>query len=565
MIRSQMQSTSIKDNIRTWISQLKKQYEVLDTIDCDLYTPDSIDLFNKIKTNYKAEYSSNQRIILTFTKDYYKKYHPAIMFQSIQTMLNEIDISNSFVCIVSTNPDLQNISKWIAKNISSDPIPVHVYQAQGKFTNISTTKNAYQKFSSIRHGSDIVDSMPDRIKHLLLDSKTFCILPWISQYTTQDNMVKPCCHFSMHEALGNAKKDTLKQIWNNKNTKQLRLDMLAEKPIDACKVCYSKNQDYNDTTVFRVGYNRNFAHHYKKIVETNTDGSLDSFKLNHITYKPNNLCNLQCRMCNIYDSSSFYLVEKAIGNKVVGKALKQSNPNLFDQYAEHVDNIEQVVFEGGEPLMMKETYDFVKMLDKNKRHNIHLQYITNMTHAGLGKDDVFKLWKNFNEITIYASLDAENDRGLYLRPGSYKWQQIVDFRKEMLKQRPDIFFNVQSTLSLLNALHMPDFHKSWVKQGLVRPEHWIVNTLTNRKYLRVTTAPKFYKDKIRTKLEKHLEWLRPLDPYGKSTSGYLSVLHALEVDEPFDKHLFWQQINKRDTHHGVNLYDCFPELVDLPQ
>jgi hypothetical protein len=270
-------------------------------------------------------------------------------------------------------------------------------------------------------------------------------------------------------------------------------------------------------------------------------------------------------MCNINDSTSFYLVEKAIGNNPIGPALKRNNPNLLQQYMQHVDSVEQVSFEGGEPLMMQETYDFVDKLDEHKRHDVSLQYITNMTHTGLGNRSVFDLWRKFKNISIFASLDGEYKRGEYLRPGSYQWQQVIDFRRQMIEQRPDIFFSIHSTLTIINALHMPDFHRNWVEQGLINAENWIVNTLIDRPYLKVTSAPSFLKDKIKAKYVKHLEWLRPRDPNGKSTSGYISILHALEIDDQFDPQLFWKEIELRDRYHSVKLLNTFPELSGLQQ
>jgi len=546
-----------------WVAELEKQYTVFDVVNCDVYLPNSIDLFNRIKSNYRPEFSKDDRIILTITNDYHKDQHPAMMLQSIQTMLNEIDISNFFVCIVSTDPDIDSNYEWVAKNISTDAIPVHLYKASGDYTNSISTYTAYQKFSGLGNNSDVVDQMSDHEKHLLLESKTFCILPWISQYTTPDNRVNPCCYFS--GSLGDAGTHSLEEIWNNSKTRQLRLDMLEEKPVTSCNTCYLKEQVYKDDSVFRASYNRNFIKHFKKVTSTNSDGSLDQFELNQLNYKPNNLCNLQCRMCSSEYSSSLHQVEREIGKTVVGGALIQSNSSLLKQYTKHIDHLQQIIFEGGEPLMMKETYDFVELLDKHKRHNIQLQYITNMTHTGLGKRQALDMWRNFSNVIVYASLDAEHERGLYLRPGSYKWNQIVGFRQQMIEQRPDIFFCVHSTLTLLNALHMPDFHRSWVEQGLVDAEHWIVNTLTNRQYLKVATAPEYLKDQIREKYRKHIEWLRPIDPYSKSTSGYTSILHALDDSEPFDSELFWKEIELRDRYHNANLLDSFPELVDLPR
>jgi len=546
-----------------WIAELEKQYTVVDVVNCDVYSPNSTDLFNRIKASYRKEFNQDNRIILTITKDYHKDQHPVMMLQSIQTMLNEIDISNFFVCIVSTDPDIDSNYDWIAKNISTDAIPVHLYKARGEYTNSTSTYTAYQKFSGLGNNSDIINQMSDHEKHLLLESKTFCILPWVNQYTTPDNRVNPCCYF-IKDNLGDASTHSLEEIWNNSKTRQLRLDMLEGKEVDACRGCYVKDQQYKDDTV-RTSYNKDFIREYPRITNTNADGSLNKFELKLLNYKPNNLCNLQCRMCTTEFSSSLHSVETTLGMNPPIKALMQSNPTLLDQYSKHLDHLQQVIFEGGEPLMMKETYDFVEKLDKNNKHNIQLMYITNMTHRGLGSRDIFDLWRNFKDIIVYASLDGEHDRALYLRPGPYKWNKIVDFRKTMKKLRPDIFFCVQSTITILNALHMPDFHRSWVEQGLIDANQWVVNTLTNRQYLRVTTAPDYLKDLIRVKFKKHLEWLRPLDQYGKSTTGYIAMLHAMDSNEPFDADLFWKEIEQRDRIHNANLLDSFPELVDLPR
>jgi hypothetical protein len=112
---------------------------------------------------------------------------------------------------------------------------------------------------------------------------------------------------------------------------------------------------------------------------------------------------------------------------------------------------------------------------------------------------------------------------------------------------------------------MPDFHRNWVEQGLIDADQWIVNLLTNKQYLRVTTAPEYLKDLIREKFQKHVEWLRPLDPYGKSTTGYMAIIHAMDNNETFNPKLFWKEIEQRDKIYNVKLLDVFPELVDLPR
>ena len=545
------------------LAELKKHYKVIDVIDLDTYVPNSDELYNRIKSNYQTEFQADQRLVFTATQDYYKPNHPNIVLQSVQAMINEIDISNFFVAILSTNPDLENEYSWVHRNISTDPVPVHLYRLSGDYFNTFSDMIPWQKYRGLKEDSVVLDEMPVIEKNLLLESKTFCILPWISLYVETDNRVLPCCYYK-DEVLGDAKTDSLKTIWNNNKTKQLRLDMLAEKELASCRGCYVKDQQNKDDTV-RAAYNRKYVKEYNRIRETKPDGGLARFELPLINFNASNLCNLQCRMCVSTISSSLHTIEKQLGMPVPVKALVKPDTTIFEQYCEHINHIQQVIFAGGEPLMMKETYDFVKKLAEHNRHDVELHYITNMTQTGLGNTNVFDLWQDFKHINLYASLDAEHDRALYLRPGSYTWSQILDFTKQIKNKRPDIFFRVQSTITILNALHMPDFHRSWVEQGLIDADQWVVNTLTNRQYLRVTTAPDYLKHQIRTKFKKHIEWLRPLDPYGKSTVGYMAIVNAMDSNETFDPDLFWREIEQRDKIYNVKLLDVFPELVDLPR
>ena len=546
-------------SILDWVVELETQYKVVDVIDVDVYAPNSFDLYNRIKLNYLPEFSAEQRIVLTFSNEYTKDNHPSMMLSSIQTMLNEIDISNYFVCIVSSNPNIEQDYDWVLKNISSDPIPVHIYKASGDYELLESTYKPYRRFENIP-----ITNLTQR-QQQLLDSNNFCILPWTSLYVLSNNEVRPCCWW--RGKLGDTKKQNLKEIWNGEQLRKLRQNMLADIPTSECKTCYTKEQVYKDDTVYRSSFNRKFIDEIPLIDSTKDDGSLDSFNIKLLNYKHNNLCNLQCRMCSSKYSSSLHQVEVALGEATTDKALAFAGKHkldIFEQFSEHVGSLRQVIFEGGEPLMIKETYDFVELLDKHKRHDIQLMYITNMTHTGLGKRKVLDLWRNFTDVIVYGSLDADHMRGNYLRPGT-DWEKIVNFRKQMVAHRPDIFFSVHSTLTLLNALHMPDFHKSWVEQGLVEPQHWIVNTLIHPQYMRVATAPEYLKDQIREKFHKHLEWLRPLDPFGKSSAGYVAILHTLDNNDAFDPGLFWNKIEARDQYHNVKLLDVFPELVDLPR
>ena len=546
------------------ITDIKFQFNVIGIIDCAKYNPSSVDLYNKIQSLHKEVYENSDRLIFLISKDFYKKNSSAgIMLQSLQIMINDIDISNFFVSVVTTNPKIKTEYQWVVDNISTDKIPVTIYECDEEYLRLDGANQlGYSKYQKIENNS-IIDPLSDKNKQLLFENASFCMAPWTSIMIDQNSKVRPCCMFTGGD-IGDCSVSSLEQIWNSDTVKQIRKDMLAGKKVNACSVCYN-NEDLERDSL-RKNLNRRFIHHSNKIDSTRKDG-FNEYNLNYLDARFNNLCNLSCRSCGPNASSSWYQPALAIGkiNKSV-KALKiagKDNHDIFDQIIQQLDNIECIYFAGGEPLMMEQFYQIVEELDRRGRHDVELVYNVNMTKWSLGERSVFDIWKNFKKISIGASLDGEFQRGEYLRCGQ-RWDDVVRFRKEILVNRPDIDFYISSTTSILNALHLPDFHRSWVDQGLIAPKDFNINLLFWPTYLSVDCAPKYLKDAIRKKYQEHIKWLQPLDPIGRATYGFKSVINYLDNDKEFDPVDFWSNITPLDNYYELNLLEVFPELSNLP-
>ena len=545
------------DTVLDCVNFLSKTFNIIDTIDCDQYDPTSVLLYERIKKLHKDSFDSNDRIVFTLTKDYYKNSNPGLMLQSIQSMLNDVDISNFFVCLVSTNPATESDYQWVLKNVSQDLVPVHIYNCHGNFELIPSDGVPYTKFLKAN-----TDGLSLRHKQLLFDSKTFCLVPWISMMLHTNSQVRPCCE--SNETVGNSSKSTLEEIWNDQPLCQMRTDMLAGNRIKSCQVCYDKESIGRDS--LRKSVNRRFAKHVAKVDSTQDDGKLPKFELNYIDARFNNLCNLACLMCNPTNSSSWY--QPAVRFGMIDRSQKalliagRNEKDIFQQLMSTIDTVERVYFAGGEPLMIDQFYQIVEELDRRGKHDVELVYNINMTKNKLKDKSIFDYWKNFKNISIGASLDGELERGEYLRVGTY-WDDVVEFRHEMIKRRPDIDFYVSATLTLINALHLPDFHRSWVEQGLIEPKDFNIQPLYQPEYLRADSSPEKLKSAIANKYAEHLNWLRPNDPMGRATYSFESALNYVNTQRPFDPELFWNEVKKLDDYYGQDLLTVFPELVDL--
>ena len=535
--------------------------DIVGTIDCDQYKDNFVELYLALKKLHQPAFKPNQKILVRSTIDYYKDSHGLIL-QSLQTIVNHIDISNCFILFETTNINIHAEYDYVLKTFSSDSTSFDIHCVEGEFTKLPAgNRRPYTKTNSVDHRANDILKLTQAQKDLLYKSKNFCIIPWTSLYIHTKSGVSPCCAWS-DEPMGDCSKDRLEDIWNSTSYQELRSRMINDMPSDGCKNC--TRQEKLGKESFRTSVNSIFAKHVH-LAEKNVT---PEYNIKFIDSRFNNLCNLSCRSCVHGSSSSWHAPAVAIGliDKSTPVFLKagRSDTDLYDQIIEQVDNIERIYFAGGEPLIMEDNYKILDELDRRQRHDVELIYNTNMTRSKLKGRSIFDAWKNFKTISIGASLDAEGQRGSYLRTGTV-WQDVLDFRREMLDQRPDIDFYISATTGLINVLHVSDFHRSWVEKNLIQPYQFRIQTLHWPEWMRVETAPPALRLKIREKINNHLEWLRPLDTEGRATQGFESILTQLDTIIAFDSEDFWKNIVPLDKYYKANLLDSFPELVDLPR
>ena len=535
--------------------------KIIGIVDCDQYKDNFVDLYLALQKLYKPAFQTNEKILVKSRLDYFTYSHGLIL-QSLQVIVNNIDISNCFICFETTNKNIHQEYQYVHKTFSIDPTKFEIKYVEGDFARLPATNiKPYTKIKNLNSKNEIIRCLTDEQKKLLFTSKNFCILPWISMFISIENKVTPCCQYD-DKPIGESSKNNLKEIWNNKNFQNIRKKMLNDESVHGCSACIHLEKIGKES--LRTSMNIDFSQ-YVHIAENNTT---PQYNLKYIDSRFNNLCNLSCRMCGHSSSSSWHAPSVAIGkiNKNVPVFLKagRTNTDLYEQIIEQVDNLDRINFAGGEPLMIEDNYNLLLELDKRQHHDIALIYNTNMTNYKLKGRNIFDLWKNFKNITIGGSLDAEGERASYLRTGT-NWDNVLDFRRKMLTLRPDIDFFISATPTIINTLHLPDFHRSWVDQELIRPEQFSIQTLHDPQYLRVKTAPAYLRNKIIKKYKSHLRWLRPLDREGRATQSFESILDQLKDPVPFDAKDFWKNIDPLDKFYNANLIESFPELVDLPR
>ena len=209
-------------------------------------------------------------------------------------------------------------------------------------------------------------------------------------------------------------------------------------------------------------------------------------------------------------------------------------------------------------MIMEEHYRILKELDKRKMYHVRLIYNTNFSKLKFKDMDVLELWNKFDSVSIGASLDAEGDRAELMRKGT-KWEETIANRKRMMEVCPKVDFYISSTVGLTNSLHVVDFHKSWVEQGLIQPQDFNFNLLQWPVWQRMDILPQEYKEQVREKYQKHIDWLRPLDKLTRATKGYESAIEWMMAKDN-QKHLdlFFANTRKYDKIRNENTLAIFP-------
>ena len=204
-----------------------------------------------------------------------------------------------------------------------------------------------------------------------------------------------------------------------------------------------------------------------------------------------------------------------------------------------------------------------KLIELGKT-DVRVQYNTNFSEMRYKDKHVFKYWRNFKNVSVGASLDASGARAELMRKGT-KWEQTVENRRRMMAEVPHVDFYVSATVSIMNILHVLDFHKEWVELGLIKPQDFNINVLQGPAWYRIDVLPTWFKEEVvYPAYEEHIAWLQPQDKLQRATNGYKSLLNMMKAsDNSHDMEKFKKEIYTLDKLRGENFWNTFPELLRL--
>jgi len=353
-----------------------------------------------------------------------------------------------------------------------------------------------------------------------LNSKTFCMAPWTHMHFMPNKDVNPCCLSPIRETIGNMEDQTIHEVWNSKEMRELRLKMLEGKDCsNFCHRCYEKEED--GFTSLRTHMNDSYADKHWNVVESTTDdGTVDELNLVHWDFRFSNICNQRCRTCGIEFSTQWHddyiklwEIDKEDAPPKVKKIWK--TVDAFENDFETLfDKVEYIHFAGGEPLITDEHYRVLERLIAAGKTNVRIRYSTNFNVLKYKKYDLLEMWSHFDHIELIASLDDCGERYNYLRKGG-DWDTVVqnfdNLKASGLLEKGNIHWGLHPTISFWNVYYLPEFHRTCIDLGMVditkKHDHFSttfhLNNLIFPEYYSCQILPIELKAKVSNKLETY--------------------------------------------------------------
>lgn len=407
-------------------------------------------------------------------------------------------------------------------------------------------------------------------------SNTFCVLPWVHLATLTDGSLIPCC-IAKNEVRMNLHEQTLNEAWNSRYMRNLRKTMLRGERPAACEHCHIEeaNGCRSHRTIENKVWTEKMGSTFisDRVKATDADGTLHE-PLIAIDLRIGNLCNLQCVMCRPQDSSKWRSMAQTLAETSVHPALRgdwqykarinhdrfgwYEKPQFLETLREVIPYLRELILGGGEPMLLNEHRWLIEeCVRSGAAKNIVLRYHTNGT---ILPEELFPLWKQFQKVELFVSLDGVGEKNHYMRyPAS--WPAIEkNLQRLDAEPAPNIGVMILCSVHLMSMYHLANF-SDWIeRQNFRKVTHgyngyFHPGVVHYPQYLSVQVYPPAVKAKI-------AEQLRTFEARSRKPSakieGVIGFMMAHDASDRLPQTR--EYIEKLDRLRGTNFALTFPEL-----
>lgn len=368
-------------------------------------------------------------------------------------------------------------------------------------------------------------------------NNTICKFPWSSVTSTMVNTFRPCCRFPFDE---NNKYPTTEQVltqgqkaFNNPFMIQLRKDMLDGVSRAECQKCYVEER----SGIVSMRQKGNAALH------TNFT-NLEFEHLEFLEVSLDNLCNLECKMCESTFSTRLYSRDKLLQEQNIQGfnpvKLQYKTLELMDSL--DLGHLRMIKMLGGEPLISPNLLKFLEKIPTP--NNVDLFIVTNATT--IPDSIVLEKFKQFKSVRFMFSIDGIYKFNDYQRVGSNFETTISNASTlgNLFSQN----HNIHSTYSVLNIV------------GVEESTNWFNKNISFEKSIDIVAnnilSPYYAPNKY---IEQVLDSISKTNPYKSYIENSFNQHHAYDETK-------WLELLKfvkiTDNLYGTKILDVNPFIAN---
>lgn len=396
-----------------------------------------------------------------------------------------------------------------------------------------------------------------------LPHEKFCVLPWISLEASPIGTARPCC-LAEEEILDDQGKKfhlrtaTFGQIQQSQHMQELRREFLAGQQPETCRKCWDEEHSG------RRSKRMHTLDRLKHMLDDQT-WTQDAKPLMFLDLKLGNICNLKCRICGSWSSSTFATEEVRFVHP--GKDPKltyhyqmlrdgswpRDNNKFWEEVADISDQIRYLEFTGGEPFMIQEHFDFLQRLaDQGLAHQIEIHYNTNGT---IWPTDAIDIWQQFALVEVAFSIDDLGARYEYQRANA-SWTQVqstIQKFQDLKLRMPNLRLQCCSTVNVFNVRYI-DQLAHWIQEQHFDFVYW--NILHQAQHLSIATLP----HEAKAAVTQHLYCA---DVPAVYRDEFNRIIDFMNQGTCLDGDQLRREIARLDQRRNQNLADTEPELAEL--
>ena len=247
-------------------------------------------------------------------------------------------------------------------------------------------------------------------------NKNFCYAPFVHMYLHDSYDRKLCCLSNDDYDTEQPIPNSLKNYWNSEFYIDVRKKMFDNQYVENCTHCYKQeaagepSERDRWTNIWKdkdIKINIQHGNQYKTPID--------------IEYRPDNLCNLKCRMCSPNASSQLDKefknnkeilapVYTAVSEITTDTFINLNNDNI-EYLLSNAEHINQIKLLGGEPTIMPQAIEILETLIERDILHIYIHITTNCTNANA---KFLELIQNF-KVCYNFSIDGAGKTLEYIR------------------------------------------------------------------------------------------------------------------------------------------------------